>query len=784
MMVQQTHALPDARPETLPLPSQRTPRSSRRPHLTLPAGWPLFALFGGYPLWWVLGFAELSCLIFAVPMAVHLVRQRHIEAPRWLGVWLLFVVWVLGGILVLQVHAPGTIAGASSTRYLTFVYRFLWYVGATVVLLYIVNTRKELSNHRIALALSNMFVVVTAGGVLGVLVPHLEFRSALEYVLPGAIANNGFLHGLIHPVTAQVQSFLGYAEARPSAPFAFTNEWGLAIACFLPFFVLTWCRRDAGWRRLAAPVVLLMATFGIVFSLNRGLWLALAAVGVFVAVRFALMGRVKLLGLLVGGAFVAFTVVALSPLGDLVLQRFAHPDSNQGRTNLGTLTFLSVLHGSPIMGFGTTRNVLGNFSSIASAASATCPGCSPPPLGTQGHLWLVLFCQGLVGLTLYLTFFIIQLVRHVRLSSPYVIAALSVLIVHFVTLPVYDSIGPSLFAIMIAVGMLVRGAAERDEAGADEASHERARGTPGGRQFRAYVESARRHLLALVVLALLGGLAGGLVHLTQGTSSTAVQSILVPTNPSSARRVPEITLDTDAQLVTSDAVLAALMTVEGSGATKAELASQLGVSALPNTRILHVSFTAPTSGLAVRGIEAMTPVYLDLLRRVTRNPHLITNRSEIVQETTIEHSLDGWVVSSVSGAMLALVLGLAYALVIADPRARIRRPTRAISVDGLPIVARVRAGSAADTDGGQLGAAREVLGRLSISSVHAIVSSDAALTAARVLDDSIAPSLVKTAHRAVIVMSVRTRRRELTALRRSMEACGQRVIAVVLVEKR
>src|SRR5205085_1961574 len=145
-------------------------------------------------------------------------------------------------VAVLQIHAPGTIAGASLTRYPTFIYRLLWYVAATVVMLYVVNTRRDLSNHRIALALSNMFVVVTVGGVIGVLRPHLEFRSALEYILPGAIRSNGFVHQLIHPVAAQIQDFLGYDEARPSAPFAFTNEWGLAIACFLPFFVLTWCR--------------------------------------------------------------------------------------------------------------------------------------------------------------------------------------------------------------------------------------------------------------------------------------------------------------------------------------------------------------------------------------------------------------------------------------------------------------------------------------------------------------------------------------------------------------
>ena len=530
---------------------------------SLQPGWPLFALFGGYPLWWILGIGEFACLLFSIPMAAELIRAGHVRAPRGLGVWLLFIVWVAGGVFVLQVHAPGTVATDSTTRYLTFGYRLLWYVAATVVLLYVGNTRKQLSNHRVAMALGYMFVVVTAGGLLGVLAPHLEFRSGLEYVLPGGLRSNGFVHGLIHPVTAQVQTFLGYSEARPSAPFAFTNEWGLAMACFLPFFLITWCRHDSGWRRFAAPGVLLLAMVSIVFSLNRGLWLALSTAALFVAVRYAIMGRAKILAALGGAVLLAGAIIAVSPLGSLILDRLAHPDSNQGRTNLGSLTTSSVLQGSPIMGFGSTRNVQGNFASIAVAASAHCPGCSPPPLGTQGHLWLVLFSQGIVGLVLYLAFFISQLVRHLRLESPYVVASLSVLVIHLVTMPVYDSIGPSLFAIMASVGFLWRAAVERDEGPVDTARR-KPRFGPTEVPFRSYFASARRHAVSLAVLAILGAVAGGLYQSARGTPSVASQSILLPAAPPSKGASP-VTVDTDAQLVTSDQVLEAVAEVSRLG---------------------------------------------------------------------------------------------------------------------------------------------------------------------------------------------------------------------------
>ena len=606
----------------------------------LKPGWPLVALFAGFPLWWVLGFGDFSCLIFAVPMALHLVRRGHVSVPRGFGTWLLFLVWVLGGVLVLQVHAPGTVPGHSLSRYFTFGYRILWYVAATVVLLYIGNTRAmEPSDRRVSLAFSYMFVVVTFGGVLGVLAPHLQFRSLLEYVLPHRLSSSGFVHGLIHPVTAQVQTFLGYDEARPSAPFAFTNEWGLAIACFLPFFLITWCRRDSGWRRYAAPVILLFATVAVVFSLNRGLWLALTAAALFVAVRYALMGHVKMLAALAGGAILAASVIVFSPLGGLVLDRFAHPDSNQGRTNLGSLTLSSVLHGSPLVGFGSTRNVLGNFQSIAEAASATCPGCSPPPLGTQGHLWLVLFSAGLVGLALYLAFFVSQLVRHIRMESPYVVASLAVIVMHLVTMPVYDTIGPSLFPIMAAVALLWRATDERAEARSRSPRGALARGRPPAALLSSYTGLVRRHAASLVILAVLGAVAGALFQAGRETPSVATLSILLPSDQSASGAQSPVTIDTDAQLVTSDPVLSALAKLAPPGLSRAELADRLQISATPNTRILHVAFAASSPSRAIAGVEAATTAFLHLRSELTGGPAAGEVPGRVVRSLPFERSL-------------------------------------------------------------------------------------------------------------------------------------------------
>lgn len=748
----------------------------------LPPGWPLFALFGGYPIWWLLGISEFSCLLFAIPMALQLVRQGRVEVPKGLGVWLLFVFWVLGGLFVLQVHAPGTIAGASSTRYPTFIYRFLWYVASTVVMLYVLNTRRTISNFRIARALSNMFVVVTFGGLLGVLAPHLDFRSGLEYVLPGALRNYGFVHQLIHPVTAQVQHFLGYDEARPSAPFAFTNEWGLAIACFLPFFILTWCGRDAGWRRLAAPSILLLATLSVVYSLNRGLWLALAGAGVFVAVRYALMGRVKILALLGAAVALLVAVVIFTPLGDLVVQRLAHPDSNQGRTNLGSLTISSVLQGSPIMGFGTTRNVLGNFSSIAAGASALCPGCSPPPLGTQGHLWLVLFSQGLVGLVLYLSFFMVQLFRHLRMESPYVIAALTVIIVHFITMPVYDTIGPALFAIMISVGILARAQADRELLQPANGSNGRPTQQLPDRLLAPFFRLARRQVAALLMLAVLGALVGGAYEATKTTEHAATQSILVPDDSATTRRAPP-TIDTEAQLVTADPVLAALERVQP-GVSRSDLAGRLSVSASPNTRILHVTYTAGSARAAVAGVRAVTTEYVRVLTRTAGGVRSALNRPQVVQNPVTRRSLDGWIVSVSSGAMGALALGLVLIGPIGAHRAWIRRRGDVSTVNGLPVVAEFAGWTTAGLADDDLVRAHRLLDRLCVSTVLATPSSPAARSVAAALDRELWPTKSTRRGGALIVMSSRSPVVDVAELQSAVIQWNERIAGVVVVRER
>ena len=116
-----------------------------------------------------------------------------------------------------------------------------------------INTRETLSTRRVARIMSAMFLTIVAGGILGLVAPSSSSPSVLEMVLPGGLANQQFIYKMIHPTAAQTMEVLGYSSPRPSAPFFFTNTWGLNVAVFLPFFVLGWTGKDSGWRRALSP---------------------------------------------------------------------------------------------------------------------------------------------------------------------------------------------------------------------------------------------------------------------------------------------------------------------------------------------------------------------------------------------------------------------------------------------------------------------------------------------------------------------------------------------------
>jgi hypothetical protein len=435
--------------------SRPAPPSAPAPRFLKP-GWPLAVLYLGFPLWWALGLAQLIFFAMAAAMAVILRRQGPLRVPRGFALWLLFLVWMMAGAFLIRANAPGTVPGGGIGRLAGFSVWAGWYLAITIAMLYVANTARQVPTQRIVRLLAWMFVFTTGFGVLAVLAPELEFQSPMELVLPDQLVSTNFVRTLVHPSLSTSSDFLGYVQPRPTAPFPYSNAWGNNLALYLPFFILAWFGRDAGWRRRLGPVVLLAAIFPITFSLNRGLWISLALAAVYAAVRLAVNHRGRALQALVAAVLVGGLVFVSSPLYDTLLLRVETPHSNDRRAGTAETVVTVTASGSPLVGYGTTRTMQGSFNSLAGGETEQCHQCAAPPLGTQGFMWRLVLTTGFGGTVLCLSFFVLQFLRRARGPGALDVTTCTVLLVAVLCFFVYDSLGSAMFTALIAVGLMAR----------------------------------------------------------------------------------------------------------------------------------------------------------------------------------------------------------------------------------------------------------------------------------------------------------------------------------------
>ncbi len=462
----------DGRPLAPPLPVPARPSANRLRLFRLPAAWPIVLLLGGFPIWWALGFGVFIFMIMAVPMAVHLWRRRPIKLPTGFGLWALFLVWLIAGIFVLELSPIGTIADSLSSRLFGYGLRLGSYLALTIMLIYIGNlTEEELPRRRLVGLLAWMFVVTTAGGMLGVLAPHLSFTSPFELILPGSIRTNSYVQSLVHPASSQLQDVLGYQAPRPKAPYEYTNAWGNNLSItgvwFVAYLALGGLTRFKGFRWPVAALVFVLALIGAIWSLNRGLWIGLGLSIVYVAVRLAMRRKFAVLGAL--GALICLLAVAVpfSPLGDVISARLDNGKSNAIRTNLTQQT-IEVVKQSPLLGFGSTRTAIGSPDSLTVGKSADCPQCGNFVIGSNGQIWQLLVATGYVGLFLYLAFFLYSIWRYRSDDSAIGIAGGLVLCLALFYALVYNAVPSPLAFYFLSVGLLWRNRIARREKSARE----------------------------------------------------------------------------------------------------------------------------------------------------------------------------------------------------------------------------------------------------------------------------------------------------------------------------
>lgn len=351
-------------------------RAADAQRATLPR-WPFTAMLGFFPLWWLLGFAEMAWIPLAACMVILMVRRGGIRVPRGFALWLFFVVLMCASVIGID----------TSGRLIGFVYRALLYLTITVVFVYVYNARETLTLRYVLGVLTLFWLWAVLGGYAGIVAPEYSFRTPLSYVLPQGLQANELIGEMVVRRLTQYNpdSWLAL-DPRPSAPFLYTNGWGNVYSITLPMVVAYLTVIPRGRRFWLLVLAIPLSLVPAFLTLNRGMFIGLAVAAAYLFVRFALAGRLRAVALLtVIGVIAGVAAIALD-VGSKLTDRVETSSSTEDRANLYEETFVRTLQ-SPLFGYGAPRP-----SFIDGAPSA----------GTQGHLWMVMFSHGFPALICFL----------------------------------------------------------------------------------------------------------------------------------------------------------------------------------------------------------------------------------------------------------------------------------------------------------------------------------------------------------------------------------------------
>ncbi|HEV2885796.1 MAG TPA: O-antigen ligase family protein [Jatrophihabitans sp.] len=396
----------------------------------LPA-WPVYALFAGFPVWWLLGLGAFAVALIAIPMFLLLVQRRSVEVPPAFWLWIGFVVWACVAALELS----------SSSRLVGFSVRMANYIGSSIVFLYLYNGRGRLSNRTVLRALVLFFAVVVAGGYLGMLAPHGSLSTPVQALLPLNIRNNEYVHALVHPSFAEVQRPYGSPRTfyRPSAPFPYTNSWGCNVALLVPLMVAAMMTLRRPSTRLAIAVLLAAACLPAFATLNRGMFLALGIVLTYASIRLAFRGRLVPLSMVIGAATVGAAVAVSAGVLARLQERVHYSGTNVGRQTIYREAFDGAVN-SPIFGHGAPQ-------------PSTTVDVS---IGTQGQVWNVMFSYGFVALAFFLGWFGLVVLQSWQARRQADLWVHATLFVTFATFFFYGYDGIQLTVAMTAAALALR----------------------------------------------------------------------------------------------------------------------------------------------------------------------------------------------------------------------------------------------------------------------------------------------------------------------------------------
>lgn len=400
--------------------------------------WPLYVLFVALPIWWALGAAYFVWPFLTFPLLLSLLLRQEVRLPPRFGLWLLFLAWMF--------LASHQLDDAMSVA--LFLYRASLYISATLLFLYIYNaTRDRLPDGAIVKAMALFWAAVVVGGLLGVFLPYASFGTPVEALMPASVLQDKTAYYFVHPGLSEVMTFLGYPVGRPKTLFAFSNQWGAAIAVLTPFALaaLSETRRRSFPRR-ALILLLILSIVPITVSLNRGLWLSLGLGLVYVAFRLTRQGDVRALRAGLIGLVAVVLVIFITPLGGLVGDRFtAQRNSNDTRLTVYQATFEGIKQ-SPLFGYGSPTGA--EFDA------------NLPELGTQGQMFTVAFSYGIPAVLLFAGWFLSSFLNSRRSGSSARLWANASVLILLLELPYYNYMPATLHVGMVAAALAWRDVAD------------------------------------------------------------------------------------------------------------------------------------------------------------------------------------------------------------------------------------------------------------------------------------------------------------------------------------
>jgi hypothetical protein len=416
-----------------------------RPTAELP-GWPLALLFAGYILWWALGLGAFVLPLCALPMVLLLALRGDVRMPRSFAVWLTFVLVMLTSVVALD----------SGLRLVGFALRAGNYLAVTVIFLYVYNGSRRrgggLSDEAVVRLLVVFWATVVLGGLLGVVAPQGSLSTPVERILPASVVGNEYVRDLVHPNFAEVQQPWGAPEpfVRPSAPFPYTNAWGCNFALLLPFAVVGLSHAVGAGRRRIVLVLLALSVVPAFATLNRGMFVAVGLGIAYAAVRLAVRGRTRPLAGVVSVVVLAGATAWAAGIGERIEARTTYSSTTVDRLAIYTEAFERTL-GSPLLGYGAPRPSTTLTVSV----------------GTQGHVWNVMFSYGFLALACFLGWVWWSAWRSRHVYDGIGLAVHVTLVMASVVVFYYGFDGPQLATVFVASALAfrrLRGRAHRDAA--------------------------------------------------------------------------------------------------------------------------------------------------------------------------------------------------------------------------------------------------------------------------------------------------------------------------------